>query len=81
MSGVVGGKVIGTVSTSSGEYAIRIDEGATYTYFGFANPGSAEGDAVWKIKRLTNASDTIVFADGDSDFDNSWTARASLTYS
>jgi hypothetical protein len=80
MSGIVGGKVIGTVSTSSGEYSIRIDEGATYTYFGFANPGSAEGDAVWKIKRLTNASDTIVFADGNSSFDNVWANRVALTY-
>lgn len=80
--GLSGGGGGGGVSVvDSQQFSIRIDEGATYTYFGFATPGSVEGSAVWRIKRLTNASDTIIFADGNSSFDNIWTNRASLSYS
>lgn len=61
-------------------YTVRVDEGATYTYIGEADPGSAEGDAVWRVKRMTNATTTILWADGDTNFDNVWTNRASLTY-
>lgn len=59
----------------------RYDEGATYTYLGKATPGSAEGSAVWQIKRLTNASLAIDWADANDNFDNVWTNRASLSYS
>lgn len=71
----------GSMPVSSTAYALRYDEGATYTYVGEAAAGSAEGSAVWRIKRLTNADNTIIWADGDSDFDNIWTARAGASYS
>ena len=60
--------------------ATRIDEGATYTYIGHALPGTATSAAYWRIQRLTNANDTIVFADGDGNFNNIWDDRAALTY-
>lgn len=65
----------------SASLAVRYDEGATYTYIGDAAAGADEADAVWRIKRLTNATNTIVFADGDGRFDNVWDDRASITYS
>lgn len=64
----------------SAALTVRVDEGATYTYIGSAAPGSADGDAVWQIKRLTNADTTVLWADGDANFDNVWTNRGSLTY-
>lgn len=63
--------------------SIRIDEVGTTEYYGFAPVGSSESSAVWQIKRLTvsGAITSITFADGDSNFDNVWDNRASLTYS
>lgn len=67
--------------TGSVSYALRYDEGATYTYIGEATPGTAEATAAWRIKRLTNADNTIVWIDGNSNFDNAWTTRAAGVYS
>lgn len=64
-------------------YTIRIDDAsATVTYFGYAVPGSAEGSALWRIKRLTVTGGVtdIKFADGNTNFDNVWSNRAALTY-
>lgn len=63
------------------DLAVQIDEGATYTYIGYAAPGTLTAAATWKIKRMTNASGVIVWADGDSNFDNVYDDRTSLTYS
>ena len=53
-------------------------------YLGYAIPGSAEGSAVWMIKKLvyvgTNVTE-ILFCDGDAEFDNTWTNYDSHTYS
>lgn len=62
------------------KYAARVDEGATYTYIGEADAGALVAGAVWRIKRMTNADYTIVWADGNAAFDNVWNDRASLTY-
>lgn len=83
----------GTITISSGEgsmaYATRIDQapdstGLTY-YKGEAAVGSATSDAVWRIQRITlsDISDDVIiqWADGDSNFNNVWDNRASLTYS
>ena len=53
-------------------------------YLGDAVTGSSEGSSVWRVQQLeftAGGSVTIKFADGDSNFDNSWTNRASLSYS
>ena len=62
-------------------YTLRYDEGATYTYVGEAETGTATASALWRIKRLTNADNTVVWADGDASFNNIWDNRASLSYS
>ncbi len=54
------------------------DNTGTYIYTGFADSGSADGDAVWAIMRLTIADGTLLWKQGA--FSNTWTARASGTY-
>jgi len=67
------------------QLALNLDEaGSGITYVGEATPGSANSAAVWRIKRLDEsvATDlTILWADGNSSFDNVWSDRASLSYS
>ena len=52
-----------------------VDEGATYTYYGFSDSGNA-----WQIKQLTNATGSIRYASGSSDYTTAWTNRALQTY-
>lgn len=56
---------------------------ASVTYIGFADPGSNDASAVWKIKKIITTGEDIeiVWADGNTNFDNVWNDRASLTYS
>ena len=75
-------QVSGTVATTV--YSKRFDEAdATTSYVGEAAAGSSEGSAVWRIQRIVSsgADLTITFADGNTNFDNVWTNRASLSYS
>lgn len=55
---------------------------ATTTYIGEAEPGTVFSAAAWRIKRSVETGPDIVitWADGDSDFDNIWDNRLSLTY-
>lgn len=56
----------------------------TVGYLGKAVVGSVTSGAVWQIRKFTFGSDgdvTTEWADGDSDFDNIWDNRASLSYS
>lgn len=41
---------------------------------------TATSVASWRIKRLTNADNTIVWLDGNANFDNVWDNRASGSY-
>ena len=73
-----------SISTESFEQSTRIDDAnATTTYFGFAPVGSSESSASWKIKRLTTSGSItkLEYADGNVNYDNNWSNRASLTYS
>lgn len=68
-----------------GEFkAIRIDETGVggVTYFGFGPIGASEGQDVWQIKKMVEvgALISITWADGNAEFDNVWTNRASLAY-
>lgn len=69
------------VETIADYKTVRLDEDATYTYIGKAEPGTETSSASWQIQRMTNADTTILFADGNSAFDKIWDNRASLTYS
>ncbi len=72
----------GGSSLSSMDY--EIDEASdTVTYIGKADPGTATSAASWQIVRVTRVDDDYSreLADGDTDFDNIWDDRASLSYS
>jgi len=64
--------------------------GTNLIYAGFARPGAAEGDLVWQIRKMTyDGSNNLtkvewpVLTSGSasSDFEFSWTDRASYVYS
>lgn len=72
-----------SVSTENYDQAVRIDEtDGTTVYFGYAAVGSSESSSVWKIRRITisGAITSTMYANGNVNYDNSWTNRASLTY-
>jgi hypothetical protein len=82
----------GEVSIASGvitvdpvtPYSVLVDEASsTITYVGEATPGTATSAATWKVKRINSATllAEILFADGDSNYDNIWDNRAALSYS
>lgn len=53
-------------------------------YIGFAKPGTSTSSASWQIKKMVYSGTNVIsilFADGDLNFDNVWDNRASLSYS
>jgi len=68
--------------TVIGQLALQLDEVGATTYIGEAEPGSLTSLALWRIKRIveTGPDSEITWADGNSDFDNIWDNRLSLTY-
>jgi beta-glucosidase-like glycosyl hydrolase len=65
-------------------YALVLDDaGGGVTYVGEALPGSLTSAASWRIKRITEVGPdvSIEWSDGDSNFDNVWDDRLSLSYS
>lgn len=70
--------------TTAYPYTIRFDEyNSEITYYGEAPAGSFENSAVWLIKRMTIVGSNVIsikYADGNSNFDNIWANRYSLTY-
>ena len=69
--------------TVIGPLANQLDQvDATTTYIGEATPGTTLASALWRIKKVveTGPDVTITWADGNSDFDNIWDDRLSLTY-
>ena len=62
----------------------RVSGSSLVEYQGWAVAGTAAGAAGWRIRKLKytgNDVDEINWADGDTNFDNIWTARAGLSYS
>jgi hypothetical protein len=60
----------------------RIDVEGDIIYTGWAAPGSLESAPVWLITRTTFVGDdvTIEYCDGNAQYDNVWTNRATLGY-
>ena len=61
---------------------LLLDEAsATVSYIGEAAPASSTSAAVWRIRKLdTTSGVNLLYADGNTRFDNVWDNRASLTY-
>ena len=73
------------VNTQDQPYALQVDdENSGTTIVGEAAVASNTGSAVWRMKRIVDTGGTevvITWADGDSDFDNIWTARGTMNFS
>jgi len=67
--------------TLDGAQALKMDITATFKYIGEAVPGNLTSASRWRIMRLTIADNTIVWADGNGDFDNIWDDHLILSYS
>lgn len=67
---------------------LRLDEDTDplYTYIGEAEPGTDIAKDAWRIKRMTNADTTILWAklpseaNGSAEFNKVWNNRTSYTY-
>ena len=72
-------------TTESGDESLIIDDVTTanMTYFCYATPGTPVGSASWKIKRIdeTLGYPVIEYADGDDEYNNVASTRASHSYS
>lgn len=74
------------LAISTQDFAIRIDDaGSGIVYIGKAVVGASQASSVWKILRVTESGSpldtSIEYADGNSNYDNVWDNRASLSYS
>lgn len=64
------------------EALVYEEAGGGITYVGTAATGASLSAPVWRIKQLLTIPGgiRILWADGNSEFDNVWADRASLTY-
>lgn len=63
---------------------LRLDDTSetSITYIGYSRPGTGTDENKWRIKRLDESDGIVIlWADGDSEFDNIWDNRTSLNYS
>lgn len=65
-----------------GTYTLAYDTTTTANtiYLGSAVIGSATSAAVWQINKIDTSTGLQTWSDSNSDFDNIWDNRASLTY-
>lgn len=73
------------VSGVTGDLAVQYIQDSVVTttfYLGKAAVGAATSEAKWQIKRVSIVSGDVVitWADGDTNFDNIFNDRESLTY-
>jgi len=67
----------GTLKTP--ELTLRAYNDGTYDYIAEAQPASATSAAVWRIIRV-DSSGNIIYADGDTNFDNIADNYSSISY-
>lgn len=84
--GVVTFPIVEAIKTGPTMYTTQIDDVSTsgVTYLGRATIGSSTSSAIWQIQKIdesgTPITTVITWADGNSNFDNVWSNRTSLTY-
>lgn len=74
---------VNAVRETSVPLALILETSGSYTYVGRAPVGTLSSVSKWQIMRIDESvtdTMTITYADGNQDFDNSWTNRASLNY-
>lgn len=83
------GSVVVTLGTTvSKPMALALDgtQTSNVTYVGMATLGAAATANVWQVKKIDESGGTlgdlvITYADGNANFDNPWTGRATASYS
>jgi len=63
---------------------IDYDGGTNPVYVGRAQPGTADSEAGWQIRKITYSGDdptSVLFADGKNEYINVWDDRAGYSYS
>lgn len=79
----VNGKTSVNVNDVSENESFIFDQAtSTIMYFGYATAGSLTSAASWKIKKIEISGTQVIVthADSNSNYDNIWDNRASLTY-
>jgi hypothetical protein len=76
---------VGNINITVGNLAdklLQVDSVGTTTYLGYADAGSLTSAPLWAIKKIdeVGADVSITWADGNTNFDNIWDNRLSLTY-
>jgi hypothetical protein len=75
--------VITTTTVYSKNVDMAVSGSDDIIYKGYAVPGTATSAPAWRISKLTiNSQGDVVtqWADGNSNFDNVWDNRGSLSY-
>lgn len=75
--------VQGEFFSTTAQYAVIADDQTTgnVVYVGYADPGTATSAASWRIKKIvTSPYPVTTWADGNTNFDNVYDNRTSLTY-
>jgi len=69
-------------SANLSESLLQVDSVGSTTYLGYADAGSLTSASVWAIKKIIEISNdvSITWADGNTNFDNIWDNRLTLTY-
>lgn len=69
-------------SANLSESLLQVDSVGNTTYLGYADAGSLTSASVWGIKKIVEVSNdvSITWADGNTNFDNIWDNRLTLTY-
>lgn len=62
------------------EFNVKITSSGVYTYIAKAQVGTPEATAGWQAKRI-DSNGSVMYADGDVNYDNVATDLTALTYS
>lgn len=74
--------IVNTTQRSFAELYRLNTSNSSVAYQGWADPGTSQSTSLWRIRRITSDNDDVYidWADGNSNFDNSWANRQTLTY-
>jgi hypothetical protein len=61
--------------------SVMVADTGTYTYIGWAIPGTLSSASGWRIARVEDATGSKLYADGDAFYNNIWDDRGDLIYS
>ena len=81
---VIGNNLLNSLNNESLPKTINIDESVSnIVYFGYADAGSLSSNPSWRVKKIeiSGLVSITTYADGNTNFDNIWDNRLTLSYS